>query len=53
MASYKILINNSTLGALGTTVTEQDIEAAPADLEMLITAGVIEPTTKPTTKEKD
>ena len=52
MASYKILIDNSTLGAQGTTVTEQDVEAAPADLNLLIASGIIEPTTK-TTKEKD
>ena len=52
MASYKILIDNSTLGAQGTTVTEQDVEAAPADLDLLIASGIIEPTTK-TPKEKD
>jgi len=52
MASYKILIDNSTLGALGTLVTEQDIEGAPADLDLLIASGIVEATTKPT-KEKD
>jgi hypothetical protein len=52
MASYKIAVDNSTLGTQGTTITEEDIAAAPADLELLLAAGIVEPTTK-TTKEKD
>lgn len=51
MASYKILIENSTLGALGTTVTEEEIANAPADLELLIASGIVAPATK--TKEKE
>jgi|LauGreDrversion2_2_1035103.scaffolds.fasta_scaffold1273997_1 hypothetical protein len=50
MASYKILIDNSTLGAKGTTVTTQDVEAAPANIDLLIASGIIEVTNKTTTK---
>ena len=52
MPSYKILVENSTLGDLGATVTEEDITNAPADLELLIASGIVAPTTK-TTKEKE
>jgi hypothetical protein len=53
MASYKIITENSTLGPLGTTVTETEILAASCTVEQLIQHDVIENTTKPTTKEKD
>jgi hypothetical protein len=52
MASYKIIADNSTLGPLGTTVTQTEILAASCTVEQLIEHGVIE-TTKQTTKEKD
>lgn len=52
MPSYKILVENSTLGDLGTTVTDEEIANAPADVELLIASGIVAPTTK-TTKEKD
>lgn len=54
MASYKILADNSTLGAQGSTVTEEQILAVPYDVELLIASKIIEPTTKttkPDTKE--
>lgn len=53
MASYKVLIENSTLGAQGATVTDEDILNAPADIELLIESGVIEPVSKTTKTEKD
>jgi hypothetical protein len=53
MASYKILSENSTLGAPGTVITDADIIAAPADIDLLVESGIVEPVTKPTTKEKD
>lgn len=53
MANYKILVDNSTLGAQGATVTEEDIIAAPADVELLVAAGVVEPATKNKNTEKD
>lgn len=53
MANYKILIDNSTLGAQGATVTDADIESAPADLELLIASGVVEPVNKTKTAEKE
>ena len=53
MASYKIIWENSTLGTPGTVITDTDIIAAPADIDLLVETGIIEPTTKTTTKEKD
>ena len=53
MASYKILSENSTLGVPGTIVTDTDIIAAPADIDLLVESGIVEPVTKPTPKEKD
>ena len=50
MANYKVVWEGSTLGAPGTVVTDADIAAAPADVDFLVAAGVIEPTNK---KEKD
>ena len=41
MANYKILVE-STLGAIGDTVTDADIIAAPADVEQLIVSGIVE-----------
>lgn len=52
MANYKVLADNSTLGAPGTIVSDADIIAAPADVELLVAAGIVEPTTK-TQKEKE
>lgn len=53
MASYKIIAENSTLGAPGTTITEEEIVNAPADVELLVASGIVEPITKPTKAEKD
>jgi hypothetical protein len=53
MANYTILSANSTLGAQGTVVTDADIIAAPADIDLLVESGIVEPATKPSTKEKD
>lgn len=50
--NYKVTVENSTLGPPGSIVTEADILAAPADIDLLISAGIIEPTTK-TTKDKE
>lgn len=50
MANYKVLVEGSTLGPVGTVVTEADIIAAPADPELLVVAGIVEPTT---TSKKD
>ena len=52
MANYKVLADNSTLGAPGTIVSDADIIAAPADVELLVAAGIVEPTTK-NQKEKE
>lgn len=51
MASYKILVENSSLGALGATVSDEEITNAPADVELLIASGIIAPANK--TKDKD
>lgn len=51
MASYKVVVEGSTLGPVGTVVTDADIEAHPADLELLVFAGIVEPATSK--KEKD
>jgi len=53
MASYKIISENSTLGAPGTVITDEDIVAAPADIDLLVESGIVESVTKPSTKEKD
>ena len=53
MASYKIAIENSTLGPLGATVTDDDIAKAGVDLDLLVASGVVESTTKPKTPEKE
>lgn len=45
MANYKVLVENSTLGAVGSIVTDADIIAAPADVDLLVAAGIVEPTT--------
>jgi hypothetical protein len=45
MANYKVLVENSTLGPVGSVVTEADIIAAPADVELLVAAGIVESTT--------
>jgi hypothetical protein len=50
MANYKVLVENSTLGPVGSVVTETDIIAAPADVELLVAAGIVEPTS---TSKKD
>lgn len=47
MASYKVLIEGSTLGPQGSVVTEADIIAAPADVELLVVSGIVEPTNQP------
>lgn len=50
MANYKVKWEGSTLGAPGTIVTDEDIANAPADVELLLEAGIIE-ATKATPKE--
>jgi hypothetical protein len=53
MASYKIIPTNSTLGAVGTLVSDEDIAAASCTVDQLVEHGVIETTTKtPTTKQE-
>jgi len=52
MASYKVLVEGSSLGAPGSVVTEADIIAAPADVELLVASGIVEPTTT-TKKDKE
>lgn len=50
MASYKVAVEGSTLGPVGTVVTDADILAAPADIDLLVIAGIVEPTN---TNKKD
>lgn len=50
MASYKVLVENSTLGPVGSVVTEADIIAAPADVDLLVVSGIVESTS---TSKKD
>jgi hypothetical protein len=50
MANYKVLVENSTLGAVGSIVTDADIIAAPADVDLLVAAGIVEPSN---TSKKD
>jgi hypothetical protein len=53
MASYKIIPTNSTLGAVGTLVSDEDIAAASCTVDQLVEHGVIEiPTKTPTTKQE-
>ena len=52
MASYKVLVEGSTLGPQGSVVTEADILAAPADVELLVASGIVESTTT-TKKDKE
>jgi len=52
MANYKILADNSTLGAPGAVVTDEELEKQSVNAELLVASKIIEPTTK-TTKEKD
>lgn len=51
MASYKVAVEGSTLGPVGTVVTDADIIAAPADVELLVAAGIVESTTSKKDKE--
>lgn len=53
MASYRIIVEGSTLGPVGTVVTEADILAAPANVDLLVHCKIVEPTTPTTKKEKD
>lgn len=50
MASYKITVSSSTLGAEGATVTDADLEAAQVDAALLIASGIITPAPSKTTK---
>lgn len=52
MANYRVAVEGSTLGPVGTIVTEADIIAAPADLDLLVAAGIVETTTN-TKKDKE
>lgn len=51
MANYKVTAENSTLGAPGTVVTDAEIEAAPANVELLVASGIVEPVSTPKKKE--
>ena len=53
MASYKVIIENSTLGAFGSIVSGDDITAAPADVELLLSSGIVEEVKTKTTTSKD
>jgi hypothetical protein len=53
MASYKVLSDISTLGAQGASISDADIEAAGVDVELLIASGIVEPTTKTTSKSQE
>ena len=53
MASYKILVPNSTLGPQGTSVTEEDIAGAGCTAEHLVEQGVVEAPTQPKKPEKE
>jgi hypothetical protein len=50
--SYRVKIEGSTLGPVGTVVTEADILAAPANVEQLIASGIVEEATS-TKKDKE
>lgn len=52
MANYKILSDISTLGAQGSTVTDEELNQQQLDAELLVKSGIIEPNTK-TTKDKE
>lgn len=52
MANYKVLADNSTLGAPGTVVTDDDLAKHSVDAELLIASKIIEPANK-TTKDKE
>ena len=52
MASYKVIAENSILGEPGTTVTDEDIVKAPADIDLLVESGIVAPINK-TTKDKE
>lgn len=51
MASYKVAVEGSTLGPVGTVVTDADILAAPADIDLLVIAGIVEPVINKKDKE--
>lgn len=54
MANYLIIATNSTLGAQGSTIKEEEILAASYTVDQLIEHGVIEiPTKTTTTKDKE
>lgn len=54
MASYKITSDISTLGPQGATTTDDDLEAAGVNAELLIASGIIAPLTPTkTTKTED
>lgn len=54
MTTYTIKTSNSALGAEGTTVTVDALEAAGVNIEAAVKAGVIEPTqTKPKPAKED
>lgn len=51
--TYKVLSPNSTLGPAGTVVTEDEINNHPADVELLVASGIVEPATKNKNPEKE
>lgn len=51
MANYKVKVEDSTLGPIGTVVTDADIIAAPADVELLVASGIVEPVNPKKEKE--
>lgn len=50
--TYRVKIEGSTLGPVGTVVTEADILAAPANVEQLIASGIVEEAS-PNKKDKE
>lgn len=54
MSTYTIKTTKSALGAEGSTVTVDTLEAAGVNIEAAVKAGVIEPTTtKPKQPKED
>lgn len=51
--TYRILSDISTLGAQGSTVTGEQLEAQNLDADLLIASGVIEPQTKPAKNQEN
>lgn len=52
-SSYRVISDISTLGAQGSTVTAEQLEAQNLDAELLVASGVIEPQTKPAKNQEN